>query len=34
LIESCASLKSLRPKDSGVERVSEGSDDDDGATRR
>jgi len=30
LIESYASLKSLRPKDSGVERVSEGSDDDDG----
>lgn len=29
LIESYASLKSLRPKDSGVERVSEGSDDDD-----
>jgi transposase len=30
LIESYASLKSLRPKDSGVERVSEGSDDEDG----
>ncbi len=30
LIESYASLKSLRPKDSGVERVSEGSDDGDG----
>lgn len=29
LIESYASLKSLRPKDSGVKRVSEGSDDDD-----
>lgn len=29
LIESYASLKSLRPKDSGVERVSDGSDDDD-----
>jgi transposase len=29
LIESFASLKSLRPKDSGMERVSEGSDDDD-----
>lgn len=29
LIESYASLKSLKPKDSGVERVSEGSDDDD-----
>ena len=29
LIESYASLKSVRPKDSGVERVSEGSDDDD-----
>lgn len=31
LIESYASLKSLRPKDSGVERVSEGSDDEDGS---
>jgi hypothetical protein len=29
LIESYASLKSLRPKESGVERVSDGSDDDD-----
>jgi transposase len=29
LSESYASLKSLKPKDSGVERVSEGSDDDD-----
>jgi transposase len=29
LIESYASLKSVRPKDSGVERVSEGSDDND-----
>jgi transposase len=29
LIESYASLKSVRPKESGVERVSEGSDDDD-----
>lgn len=31
LIESYASLKSLRPKDSGAERVSEGSEDDDGS---